>query len=305
MRVETLNAIGSIREYETSVGLSAEESALNRIDIRTPSGEMEVLDLASECEDWLRFGDQVDMVLRGSWPQHRALTLCGQAPGKLVRLGLPDLPVSLTARHVRTMTAPKSSDNGHLHGLTAAQVKRIPELLCGTCAVMVSQSTTKRNADALVLVTGTLAPDGNPLVAVVTENGHAAIRHGRGEEPTIHVLSAYGMIGFGEVLEKTLRADGILYFEPGQMKRLMRESGLSLPGAYMSLDGSVSLLDCRRAVRELDSPAEEREKANPPLRAAGHEARSAARAELRARAREERLRSYESALRDLERGTWT
>lgn len=307
METRLIEAIETIRRYEDSVGIGAQESMLRQIDTRKKDGVYQAFAHAADCEGWLSFGDQVDMVMDGEWPRHAFLQLCPRPPEKIRCLGLPALPMSITAKHVQTMHAPYSRDNIHLHGLSIAEIKRLPETAGDFVAAALS--TKQRNQDATVLVLDRLAPDGFPVVMVLTERGRARFEPDGPVSHTLHVLSAYGMRGFPDELERAVRSDRLLYMEPKRMTRLMHEASFSLPGAYMSLDGIVPVSQCREVARRLDFANKPTAGSNPPLavqsatmtQASRAKARAAARELERRRAREERAWRFEQGMDELRR----
>ena len=107
------------------------------------------------------FAKQVDSALDESLDENRHNALyIRDTPNLLGEVGLGDLPLCITARHVQNMVADKG-ENSSWHGLSRGLVKRLPELLSNP--VMILDSYTKPGD--VVVVTSAVDGDGNPVIA--------------------------------------------------------------------------------------------------------------------------------------------
>lgn len=70
------------------------------------------------------FSEQVDKALNGEWNQYNALYV-GETSPLMEKLGLKQLPVLMTSKHLRDIVAEKRSGNTRYHGLTVGQVKSL------------------------------------------------------------------------------------------------------------------------------------------------------------------------------------
>lgn len=136
MNQDQRNVILTIREYENSVEMPDEE----RVTYLDPRGGVHLKEgdgladrfkyvhWAERCAEYLRFGDEVDTVTCGEYPRTSALKIC-DTPQLYIEAGFKPLPMLYTQRHLLDAIRPKDEDHPHRHGLSVAQVKRIPELL--------------------------------------------------------------------------------------------------------------------------------------------------------------------------------
>ena len=91
------------------------------------------------------FSEQVDKALNGEWNQYNALYV-GETSPLMEKLGLKQLPVLMTSKHLRDIVAEKRSGNTRYHGLTVDQVKSLGGILSDPAMVL---DSAQRN-DAVV-----------------------------------------------------------------------------------------------------------------------------------------------------------
>lgn len=132
------------------------------------------------------FARDVRKCREGTWDGRFALEVRPDTPRALVRAGLPDLPMDMTARHVTDAMRGGLGANG-AHGLPEGFVASLPGLLSQPVAAWVSERGDGRLSVLLD------ASDGarRPVVCVVQPAGRAWGRAGAHESN--FVVSAYGM----------------------------------------------------------------------------------------------------------------
>ena len=188
-----------IAAYEKSIGRT--ESMINQASTE------QILAYGKKCESYLNFGNSVDRVLhpleRAS-PRREAVLVC-TTPGILREVGLKDLPMHITQKHILDCLHEKTINNNHYHGLSVQELKRLPEAL--ESPVILAESLTKE--DSLVAVLDYREQDGNPVIVAVRLNGNAIYELRRVDSNFI--TSAYGKDNFSEFYQRILDQGKLLY----------------------------------------------------------------------------------------------
>ncbi|WP_373157804.1 zincin-like metallopeptidase domain-containing protein [Mediterraneibacter gnavus] len=188
-----------IAAYEKSIGRT--ESMINQASTE------QILAYGKKCESYLNFGNSVDRVLhpleRAS-PRREAVLVC-TTPEILREVGLKDLPMHITQKHIVDCLHEKTYNNDHYHGLSVQELKRLPEAL--ESPVILAESFTKE--DSLVAVLDYREQDGNPVIVAVRLNGNAIYELRRVDSNFI--TSAYGKDNFSEFYQRILDQGKLLY----------------------------------------------------------------------------------------------
>lgn len=170
------------------------------------------------------FAKQVDSALDESLDENRHNALyIRDTPNLLGEVGLGDLPLCITAKHVQNMVTAKG-ENSSWHGLTRGLVKRLPELLSNP--VMILDSYT-RPGD-VVVVTSAVDGDGNPVIAAIHPNGEATVDGSRG--PANFITSVYGKENFWSWVENNAEHGNVLYWNEKKSQTLADTAGVQFPG---------------------------------------------------------------------------
>lgn len=188
-----------IAVYEKSIGRT--ESMINRASTE------QVLAYGKKCEAYLEFGNSVDRVLHPmgkASPRREAVLVC-TTPEILREVGLKDLPMHITQKHIVDCLHEKTYNNDHYHGLSVQELKRLPEAL--ESPVILAESLTKE--DSLVAVLDYREQDGNPVIVAVRLNGNAIYELRRVDSNFI--TSAYGKDNFSEFYQRILDQGKLLY----------------------------------------------------------------------------------------------
>lgn len=188
-----------IAAYEKSIGRT--ESMINQASTE------QILAYGKKCESYLNFGNSVDRVLhpleRAS-PRREAVLVC-TTPGILKEVGLKDLPMHITQKHILDCLHEKTINNNHYHGLSVQELKRLPEAL--ESPIILAESLTKENS--LVAVLNYREQDGNPVIVAVRPNGNAIYELRRVDSNFI--TSTYGKDNFSEFYQRILDQGKLLY----------------------------------------------------------------------------------------------
>lgn len=165
------------------------------------------------------FSEQVDKALKGEWNQYNALYV-GETSPLMEKLGLKQLPVLMTSKHLRDIVAEKRSGNTRYHGLTVDQVKSLGGILSDPAMVL---DSAQRN-DAVVFVSDQTDADGLPIVAAIRPNGSGVYEMTR--QPANFLLSMYGRENFDKFIESAARDGRILYVNKIKSQALLGDQGV-------------------------------------------------------------------------------
>ena len=175
------------------------------------------------------FSEQVDKVLNGEWDRYNALYV-GETSPLMEKLGLKQLPVLMTSKHLNDIVAEKSSSDRRKHGLTVDQVKSLGGILSDPAMVL---DSAQRN-DAVVFVSDQTDADGLPIVAAIRPNGSGVYEMTR--QPANFLLSMYGRENFDKFIESAARDGRILYVNKIKSQSLLGDAGVQFATGLSSAD---------------------------------------------------------------------
>ena len=184
------------------------------------------------------FSNQVDAVLDGTFPKNSMLTLLKETPKPLQDIGLPNLPITMTQRHLKTIINETGTDtSANYHGLGIETVKQLPEAISTPLDIVKSNT---RN-DSVVLTTYLSDKQDRTIIASIKINGKGTINDIRID--TNVMTSAYGRNNYEKFMEENLKNGNLLYdIDRGVIKKVTG-ARLQLPGSSNSTtktNGSIS-----------------------------------------------------------------
>lgn len=234
-----MEIILTIREYENSVAMP-EENRVTCLDadryIHLKAGDDNAGDFAAcaqKCEEYLRFGDEVDFATCGAYEPHNLLKIC-DTPKVFLDAGFEQKPMLYTQKHLYQALQPKRKNDPHRHGLTVEQVKCLPALF--ETPVLFADNPSRE--DAMLVVLCAVDSDKLPLIASVKPDGHG--NYEMQDIETNMVLTVFGKRNFARYFELALSPDMLLYLDKEKGQELERLSERQLLGDYSSLDlGSI------------------------------------------------------------------
>lgn len=199
-----------ILEYEKSIGRM--ESCMKE------AGEAELLAYAKQCEEYLAFGESVDQLTdvleaKEQMSMREAVSVC-KTPDLLQKAGCKPLPMHMSQQHLLDCMHPKQKENAHYHGLTKAEIKKIPEAL--ECPVILAESMTRK--DTMIALLHYREQNGNPLLVAIRPNGKALYQVEQVDSNFI--MSVYGKDHFQNFLQKMIKEDKLIYIDQEKGKRL-------------------------------------------------------------------------------------
>ena len=175
------------------------------------------------------FSEQVDKALNGEWDRYNALYV-GETSPMMEKLGLKQLPVLMTSKHLNDIVAEKSSSDRRKHGLTVDQVKSLGGILSDPAMVL---DSAQRN-DAVVFVSDQTDADGLPIVAAIRPNGSGVYEMTR--QPANFLLSMYGRENFDKFIESAARDGRILYVNKIKSQSLLGDAGVQFATGLSNAD---------------------------------------------------------------------
>lgn len=202
------------------------------------------------------FSEQVDKALNGEWDRYNALYV-GETSPLMEELGLKQLPVLMTSKHLNDIVAEKSSSDRRKRGLTPDQVKSLGGILSDPAMVL---DSAQRN-DAIVFVSDQTDADGLPIVAAIRPNGSGVYE--MTSQPTNFLLSMYGRENFDKFIESAARDGRILYVNKIKSQSLLGDAGVQFATGLSSADSDGIVHQSRNVV---NTEAKEAPAKNPDER---------------------------------------
>lgn len=169
------------------------------------------------------FSSQVDRVINGTYPKSSMLIVSQNTPQILQDLGLKNLPITMTQRHLDTIMNKRGKHKGaNYHNLGIKVVKQLP--LAIERPLNVLQSDTVKNS--IVIVTELSDKQKRPVIVIIRINGTGTINN---IEIDSNILtSAYGRNKYDEFMKRNIKKGNLLYDkQEGIIKR--SDGKLQLP----------------------------------------------------------------------------
>lgn len=162
------------------------------------------------------FSTQVDNVMNGTFPKRSMLTILSETPQPLKDIGLPNLPITMTQKHLNTIINESGSDkNANYHNLGTDLIKQLPEAISSPLDIV--ESNTKD--DSIVLTTYLADKEDRTVVASIKIDGKGTINNIRIN--TNVMTSAYGRNNYETFMNKNLKEGKLLYdIDRGVIKKV-------------------------------------------------------------------------------------
>lgn len=174
------------------------------------------------------FAEQVDDILGGKDTSSTHLKIM-DTPQILQDVGLPKLPILMTARHLDTTVNESGKKGLNYHGLGIDIIKQLPKLI--EKPALIAESLTRD--DSVVLITQAVDKKNKPIIVAIKVNGI-----GRLENIIIQanvMTSAYGKDNFYSYIKKFIDNDKILFWDKKRSQRVSVNPGLQLSDVITNL----------------------------------------------------------------------
>lgn len=188
---------------------------------------------ANVIENSKSFSEQVDDVVNNKYPKRDMLVVTKNTPKILQDIGLADLPITMTQKHLYTMTHEKGKyQNSNYHNIDLETIKKLPEALERPLNIL--QSDTKENS--IVVVTELVDNNDDIIVASIKIDGKGTIQDIRID--TNVMTSAYGKSGnYDYFMKDNIKKGNLLYdIDEGIIKRINRKLQLRPTDSLSKLD---------------------------------------------------------------------
>ncbi len=174
--------------------------------------------------DKMTYRQQVYAVMTNRYNRYDCVKVC-DTPSLFVQLGMTQLPILYTPRHLRDAVRPYVPHcNRHLHCLRLDTIKRLPELIADP--VMIFKSPT--HTGSLIVVTDELDREGRPIIATVKPNVPDTVYGGRQTESNL-ITSVFGRNCFRSFLQRAIDQDCMIYCNNEKSKQLFSLLSVTMP----------------------------------------------------------------------------
>lgn len=213
------------------------------------------------------FDKQVDDVLSGADTASSHLEVLKVTPPLLRMVGVPNLPILMTARHVKTITQENGSDSANYHGLGVELIKKLPELISDPVMIMDSISPDAKAKNSIVIVTQMLDKENRPVIGAIRLAGRGNDLNGFEISANI-MTSAYGKDNFQSFIERNIEQGSVLYVDKAKSQVLFETPGIQFPDNFESLDFDIIIRKTNAFVnREEEKKSETTEKNEESMKA--------------------------------------
>ena len=169
------------------------------------------------------FAKQIDQIKKGTFPKNDMIKL-GNTPQVLKDIGLQDLPITMTQKHLDTiMNESGKYKNANYHGLGEDIVKQLPEAINNPLDIV--KSNTKD--DSIVLTTYLADKQDRPVIASIKIDGKGTINDIRID--TNVMTSAYGRNNYDRFMQDNIKNGNLLYDIDQGIKKKVTGARLQLP----------------------------------------------------------------------------
>ncbi len=188
------------------------------------------------------FPHQIERYLHQKWDTRQDFCVTEKTPTILQKVGLDDLCVTYSPKHLRNAMKPKNSWN-HMHGLSVEQIKNLPNLLKHPVAIL---DSTKRNS--ILVILDTFDTDHMPVICSIkfmAESKTFVVEN----ESVHHITSVYGRDSFEDFVKINIENNKFLYIDKkkshGQFGILQK----LYPQDQESLDSDISIRPSKNIVK--------------------------------------------------------
>lgn len=165
------------------------------------------------------FSNQIDEVLNGTFPKRNMLTISENTPQILQEIGLKDLPITMTQKHLETITKDSGQYKGaNYHNLGIDLVKQLPNAISNPLNIL--KSNTDNNS--IVVITELADNQDRPVIASIKIDGKGMVQ---GIKIDSNVLtSAYGRNNYDKFMKDNIAKGNLLYdIDEGIIKKVSGE----------------------------------------------------------------------------------
>lgn len=174
------------------------------------------------------FSEQVDRAIKNKWKEINALYV-SETPEILQQIGLKQLPMLYTKKHLMDALKPKDSKK-HQHGLRVEQVKMMPEIIEHPAMVIDSLSRD----DSIVVISDKCDDDNLPIIVSIRIDGSGVYE--LKQVPSNFITAMYGREGTVEMIGRAAKEDKILYINRKKAMTLFSLARIQFPYSLNKYD---------------------------------------------------------------------
>lgn len=152
------------------------------------------------------FSKQVDEVIEGIYPKRDMLIVSENTPKILQEIGLNNLPITMTQKHLYTITNKDGKYNkANYHDIDINVIKQLPQALENPLNIL--KSSTKD--DSIVVITELADKNDNIIVASIKIDGKGQINDIAIDSNVL--TSAYGKNNYDRFMQENIKKGNLLY----------------------------------------------------------------------------------------------
>ena len=152
------------------------------------------------------FAKQIDEILNGTFPKRNMLIVSKNTPLILQKIGLKDLPITMTQKHFETITkAYGQYKKANYHNLGIDIVKQLPSAIANPLNVLKSSTTN----NSIVIITELIDNQDRPIIVSIKINGKGQINDIN--ISTNVMTSAYGRNNYEVFMKNNIVKGNLLY----------------------------------------------------------------------------------------------
>ena len=166
------------------------------------------------------FTIQIDEVINGTFPERNMLIVRENTPQVLQDIGLRNLPITITQKHLETITKDKGRyKSSNYHDLGIELVKQLPKAIENPINVIKSNT----DGNSIVVITNLVDNQDRPVIASIKRDGTSRIDDIFIDSNVL--TSAYGRNNFAKFIKDNIDKGNLLYdIDEGIIKELTEES---------------------------------------------------------------------------------
>ena len=218
-----INPTENLQEFSQQREEKRAKQVQEETDKKIDNLQEQVEELNKKTDDV--FSQQVDEVLKGTYPQRDMLIVSKNTPKILQNLGLNNLPITMTQKHLKTiMNSNGEYKNVNYHGLGVDIVKQLPKAISQPLNVLKSDT----NPNSIVVITELADKQDRPVIASIKIDGTGRINDIFIDSNVM--TSAYGRNNYDEFMKKNIAKGNLLYdIDEGIIKKSSAGGRLQLP----------------------------------------------------------------------------
>lgn len=181
--------------------------------------------MQNDRENIERLAHEIDQVLNYKLGIAESIEICDHTPQILQQLGLKDLPILMSQKHVRNCLHEKGK-NPRWHGLDKSDLIGLIDELQAPALVMDSL----RDDYSIIVVTATVDKDRLPIIATIRCYGEG--QYELAAVQSNYLTSVYGRNNFSNFLNNHIQENTLLYADKEKVQRLEQFSRQQLSRTY-------------------------------------------------------------------------